>query len=285
MILRWLPIIVILILASCLNAAIHAETLSVTASILPIADWARNVGGDRVSVTCVLSAGSSPHTFAPSPSDVKHLASADVFLMVGVGLEEWAEKFVSAAGRPTLKVCRLGEAIGYKAGDNPHLWLDPVLAERMVKEIARIFSQMEPASAPLFQQNAETYMQRLSSLHERFDARFKQLTGRKVVQFHPAFTYLLRRYGIGELDIIEHHPGKSPNSRHLQKIIVALRKEKRRVVLMEPQLSSKAAATVAKESQAKLLVLDPLGDPTIEERSTYLKLMEFNLDNLLINLK
>ena len=281
---KWLAAVVV-ILFLVVGGAAQAERLNVTTSIMPLADWAWNVGKGRVNVSCILSGGSSPHTFAPTPSDVKRLASADVFIMIGIGLEEWAEGFVSAAAKPELSIVRLGQRIGYKEGDNPHVWLDPHLAERMVSEIARAFSRLDPTSERFYKDNADAYVRKLKSLHERFASQFAKLKTRKVVQFHPAFTYMLRRYGIGVLDVIEPHPGKEPTSKHLQSIIVKLRREPKRVVLIEPQLSSKAAATVAREGQATLVVVDPLGDASVPERSTYLSLMEFNLNALLNSLQ
>jgi len=263
----------------------HGRQLDVTTSILPVADWARNVGKDRVNVCCVLSGGSSPHTFTPSPSDVKRLASADLFIMIGIGLEEWAEAFVSAAGKPNLTVLKLGERIGFQQGDNPHVWLDPHLAQKMVLEIAQVFSRLDPASTKFYQNNAKIYVHQIQALQERFAPQFEALKGRKVVQFHPAFTYMLRRYGVGVLDVIEPHPGKEPTSKHLQSIIVRLRGEPRRVVLIEPQLSSTAAATVAREASATLVVVDPLGDATVPAKGTYISLMGFNLNALLKSLR
>ncbi len=263
----------------------HGRQLSVTTSILPVADWARNVGKDRVNVSCVLSGGSSPHTFAPSPSDVKRLASADLFIMIGIGLEEWAEDFVSAAAKTDLTILRLGQRIGFKQGDNPHVWLDPSLAQKMVLSIAEVFSRLDPSSKEFYHDNANRYCGEIQSLHERFAPQFAALEDRKVVQFHPAFTYMLTQYSIGVIDVIEPHPGKEPTSKRLQSIIVRLRREPKRVVLIEPQLSSTAAAAVAREASATLVLVDPLGDASVAPRSTYLLLMEFNLNALLRSLR
>ena len=267
------------------GGVVHAEQINVTASILPVADWARNVGKERVRISCVLSGSSSPHTFSPSPTDVKSLARADVFIMIGIGLEEWAEGLVSAAAKPNLTVLKLGQRLGLKQGDNPHVWLDPHLAQKMVLQIAEAFSTLDPGAKEFYHDNANRYNGEIQALHERFSPQFAALGQRKVVQFHPAFTYMLNRYNVGVLDVIEAHPGKEPTSKNLQSIIVRLRKEKKRVVLIEPQLLSTAAATIAREASATLVMADPLGDPTIPSRSTYLSLMEFNLNALLNSLR
>lgn len=267
------------------GGAAHAEQINVTASVLPVADWARNVGKERVRISCVLSGSSSPHTFSPSPTDVKSLARADVFIMIGIGLEEWAEGLVSAAAKPNLTVLKLGETLGLKQGDNPHVWLDPLLAQRMVFQIAEAFSTLDPSGKQFYYGNANRYNGEIQALHERFLPQFAALGPRRVVQFHPAFTYLLNCYNVGVLDVIEPIPGKEPTSKDLQSIIVRLREEKKRDVLIEPQLLSTAAATIAREASATLILVDPLGDSAISSRSTYLSLMEFNLNALLNSLR
>jgi len=267
------------------GGAVHAEQINVTASILPVADWARNVGGERVNVSCVLSSGSSPHTFSPSPTDVKSLARADVFIMIGIGLEEWAGGLVSAAAKPNLTVLKLGDKLGLKQGDNPHVWLDPNLAQKMVLEIAEALSTLDPSGKQFYHDNANRYNGEIQALHERFAPQFAALGPRKVVQLHPAFTYMLNRYNVGVLDVIEPIPGKEPTSKDLQSIIVKLRKEEKRVVFIEPQLVSTPAATIAREASATLVMVDELGDSTIPSRSTYLSLMEFDLNALLNGLR
>ena len=276
---KFLPVIAAILTMMFCSAA-YADTLQVTASILPLADWVRVVGGDRVKVSCVLGSGSSPHTFAPTPSDVRKLASADMFVTIGIGLEEWADRFVAAAAQKKLVVLKLGELIGYKNGDNPHVWLDPILAQKMVAKIADALSRLDPAGAKHYEQNAIAYTFKLQELHNRFVRELSKVKGTKLVQFHPAFSYLMKRYGLVGLAVIEPHPGKEPTAQHLRKTIQLLRKEKTKVVLVEPQLNSKAANTVAREAPAQLVVVDPLGDVTVPSRSNYLRLMEFNLNAL-----
>ncbi len=274
----------VLLLASACSL-VCAEPLRVTASILPLADWVRNVGGQRVVVSCVLSGGLSPHTFTPSPTDVQKIARADLFVMVGVGLEEWAEDFITSAGRSGLAVVKLGERIGFGQGQNPHVWLHPELASKMVLEIAKALASIDPDAAISYRLNAETYVAKIKALDRRYAPRFAAIGKRSVVQFHPAFTYLLDHYGIASLGVIEASPGKEPSSKHLERIIIDLRRQAKRVVLIEPQLFSKAAETVAREARASMVTLDPLGDQADPSRSTYLSLMEFNLESLLSSLR
>ncbi|MCD6327350.1 zinc ABC transporter substrate-binding protein [bacterium] len=280
----WLAIAALVILIATIGGA-QAKQLNVTASILPLADFVKNVGREHVKVSCVLAAGSSPHTFTPSPADVKKLARSDLFVTIGIGLEEWADDFVAAAAQKNLKVLKLGESLGYKGGDNPHIWLDPVLAQRMIAKIAESLSALAPAASSAFLKNASEYTRRLQALHSHYVKQLAPFKGKKVVQFHPAFSYLLKRYHLGELAVIEPHPGKKPTSKHLSRIIGALRKEPVRIILMGPQLSEKTAHTIAREAQATIVMVDPLGDPTIPSMNTYISLMELNLKAIVGSLR
>jgi zinc transport system substrate-binding protein len=110
--------------------------LAVVASILPLADFARQVGGNRIDVVVLVPAGASPHTYEPTPAQLLAVARARVLVLNGVGLEFWAEKVISSAGNPDLKVVTVSEGVKIIAGDpdepggNPHTWLSPVNAMR-----------------------------------------------------------------------------------------------------------------------------------------------------------
>lgn len=277
---------VLLLAFTLLNSGFaRCGKINVVASIPPLADWAANIGKDYVTARCLLARGASPHTFAPTPSDAAKLSHADIFVMIGLGLEEWAQKFVAAAAPSKLVVLKLGERLGFSPGDNPHIWLDPVLAKKMVLLIADALCRIDPTRSDFFRHNAEEYCERLRLLDEKFRTRLGSVRQKKLVTLHPAFSYLLKRYGLTELAVIYPFPGKQPSVRHLQHVIQLIRQQPVRIILIEPQVSARAARTVAAETSAKLVLVDPLGDIADPKRSNYLKLMEFNLDALVFALK
>src|SRR4030042_5020958 len=89
--------------AACTSST-DSGKLKVVATIFPLADFVRNVGGDNVEVTTLMSAGASPHPWEPLPSQVKTIAAARLIVINGAGLEFWLEKVVRAAASPDLVV-------------------------------------------------------------------------------------------------------------------------------------------------------------------------------------
>ena len=88
------------------------EKLSVVATSNIVADWARNVGGDRVEVTSLLPIGGDPHTYQPGARDVAHMVDADLVLTVGLGLEgAWLEELIHNASADESRIVALAPGI------------------------------------------------------------------------------------------------------------------------------------------------------------------------------
>lgn len=269
------------------------EPLPVVTSIFPVADLVRNVGREHVSVTVLLPAGASPHTFDPRPSQVRQVAEARILFEIGAGLEAWADKLATASGNPNLQVVHLSEGIpligasgdppspaGHDHRDahvNPHIWLDPLNAVSMVKTIAFALAEADPARESVYLENALSYTGDLVALHEEIRCSVDALATRRYVAFHPAWTYFAERYGLEPAGIIEESPGREPSPKHLERIISAIRSYGIPVVFAEPQLNPKAASVIAEEAAVELLFLDPLGGEALNGRDSYLALMRHNL--------
>ncbi len=80
----------------------YAEKIKVIASIAPLADFVKQVGGERVDVKLLLPPGASPHIYEPTPKTMKDVSDARVFVKIGAGLEFWAEKIIKASGNKRL---------------------------------------------------------------------------------------------------------------------------------------------------------------------------------------
>ncbi|MEW6671536.1 MAG: metal ABC transporter substrate-binding protein [Thermodesulfobacteriota bacterium] len=291
-------------------AGASAEKIPVVASIFPVADMVQQVGSPYVDVTFIIPAGASPHTFEPKPSQVKQMAAAKAFFIIGAGLEIWAEKFMAAAGKDLLTV-RLSDGVtlihsaesdhahdegeaephgrqpaepGRSAGKpgmaNPHIWLDPVIAQTMAARIVTVLCSVDTAHADHYRRQGEDYLQRLAELDREVRSAVSHFTLKKYVAFHAAWDYFARRYGLESVGIIETAPGKNPTPRRIKQIIADIKKHSIRAVFAEPQLNPKVAVVIAKEAHARVLLLDPMGAPDVKGRRTYLELMRFNLDVL-----
>jgi zinc transport system substrate-binding protein len=277
-------IIAILLLLSVITASnSYAEKIKVIASIAPLADFAKQVGGERVDVKLLLPPGASPHIFEPTPKTMENISDARVFVKIGAGLEFWAEKLIQASGNKRLIIVDSSSGIPLikeshshgPAGIDPHIWLDPVIASSIVTKIENALIEADPQGAEFYKQNAYIYKKKLSQLDDYIAAKVKTFRIKEYVTFHPAWNYFSKRYGLRVADVIEESPGKEPSPRHLEKIIREINRIGSRVVFIEPQFNPKIAEVIAKESNARVLSLDPIGGQ--KNRETYIDMMKYNI--------
>ncbi|MCX5882681.1 MAG: metal ABC transporter substrate-binding protein [Deltaproteobacteria bacterium] len=284
----------------------YGGKLQVIASIFPIADMARQVGGNDVEVTTVVPAGASPHTFEMKPSLVKTFASAKVFLMIGAGLEFWADQLVQSSGqklKPVVlsdgmtlirsadlhrdesvkeaphasnKSAHTEHAHSHDSG-NPHVWLDPHLAKTMVTRIQEALSIANPDHASDYENRAKSYLGELDALDKGISETVSQFSTRQIISFHPSWDYFAARYGLTLAGVIEKTPGRNPTPREIADIVSRIKAYHIRAVFAEPQFSPKVADVIAREAGVKVLILDPLGGETLVGRNTYIGLMTYNL--------
>ena len=279
------------ILSACSSAVESGKRdtrLPVVASISPLADFARQVGGDRVQVEVLVPAGASPHTFELSPAQLKAVARARVFVLNGVGLEFWADKVISAANNPQLMIVTASEGIKILAGDedspggNPHTWLSPQKAMLQVEKIRAAFANADPAGAEIYRSNADRFLQELRVLDREIRTAVAGFSSRKFVAFHAAWSYFAADYGLEEVGVVERRPGQEPSPVEIGDIIRQVKEIKAKAIFAEPQFSSKAAETIAEETGIRVLLLNPLGRPP---DYGYLDLMRFNLSQISLALR
>jgi zinc transport system substrate-binding protein len=288
-------------------AAPPEKKILVAASILPLADFCRHLGGDLVEVHSLIPPGASPHVFEPPPSLMAKAFQARVFVYIGAGFEPWAAKVLQARGTGKVAVVEAARGIpliqevrdphhaeaseagqeGHGAGPgeekghhheagNPHIWLDPVLAQEICRQIALALIQLDPRHRDQYEANLKNYLAALAELDRDIRQRTATWRLRDFVSFHPAYAYFARRYHLTEVGVIETAPGREPTPRHLQKIVQAVKGSGLRVVFAEPQLNARVAQAVAREAGVKVLILDPVGGrPPYGD--DYLKLMRHNL--------
>ncbi len=274
----------------------HSGKPVVVATIFPLADFVRNVAGDRVDVITLLPAGASPHIYEPTPGDMKAVAGAMLLVVNGAGLDFWVEDLRSAVGDglPVLdtSVALAEEGLllsghehdhegeGAGGGLNPHYWLDPALAQREVEDIAAALAAADPDHREAYVANAAAYLDELRSLDEEIARETQSFSRREFITFHPAWTYFAGRYGLVEAAVIEEAPGKEPSVEYIMSVVDVARSHDVKAIFAEPQFSTKAAESIADECEAQVLLLDPLGGPGLEGRDSYLGLMRYNVDQM-----
>ena len=276
------------------------DRTKVAVSIAPLADLAQQVGGEHVTVTILVPLVASPHTYEPTPAQVKEVAEADVLVLIGLGFEFWAEDVIESAANPDLIVVHTSESIEvihdehqheeHEIG-NPHVWLNPRNAMVQVKHLRDALIEADPAHRIEYEANAEAYLVQLETLDEEIAAQVATWSHREFIAFHPSWVYFAQRFGLTQAAVIEQTPGKEPSPAKLAEIIETARRIGARAIFAEPQFSSKAADTIAAESGAQVLFLNPLGgalrqaqDGTLRQAqdkakgpTSYFEMMRYNV--------
>jgi zinc transport system substrate-binding protein len=291
---------------------VAAQRMIAIASIFPVADIVQQVGGAHWEVLTLLPAGASAHTYEPTPAQVRQFTQADVFFQIGLGLEFWLEKLVRAAKHPTRVGVDLSEGIATipmpspalswglekgprreftprqrhstpaerhihaDTGPDAHYWLDPLRMLQVVSHVEQEITRLDPEHARQYAERAQRVRTDLAQLDAEIRQRTEGLQNRRFIALHAAWTYFAPRYNLVQAAVVEPFPGREPSPRYLAGLAALMRREQVHAVVIEPQLSTTAAQALARETGARVGLMDPYGGPGVPGRESYMDLMRYN---------
>lgn len=267
--------------------------LRVVATTTQVADFVRNVGGDRVQLTQLLKPNVDPHDYEVSPADVQAISRADAVVENGVGLERFLDGAISSAGFTgrtvdASKGVAIRRAQDGGSGD-PHIWHDPQNAKTMVRNIAAGLAAADPADAAEFRRNDAAYAAKLDALDA--DIRQKIATippaARKLVTDHDAFGYYIARYHLDFVGSIipSFDSSAELSAQDISDIVARIRATSTKAIFSESSLPPRTAETIGGEAGVKVvagegaLYGDTLGPPG-SPGATYLAMEEHNTDTI-----
>lgn len=296
------------------NGAAADYTVIATTSVF--ADLAQLALGDNVTIETIIPAGVDVHTFEPSPADAQKLAGADLIVMNGLGLDEWALSLLEAAGKSEEDVLELAEGIDESnawvylegeehdeeegeehseeegeehghGGTDPHIWLDPKGAAIYVNRIAARVASELPERAAAIESARDAGLAEIVALDEELRVGFTavEASARKIVTFHDAFGYFARAYEIEIVGVAVEAPGQEPSAKEIAALIDAIKAAGVTSVFSEAQFPSKVLDQVAAETGATVLenlYSDALGDAPA---NSYLGAMRANASAILASFK
>lgn len=254
----------------------------VVASFYPLAEFARQVGGDRVKVVNLTPAGVEPHDFEPSPRDIATVYGANLLILNGAGFDAWAERLRSDMEARGVRVLDMARAMNTFSPD-PHFWLDPVFAAREVEAIRDVLIEINPVDAEGYRARAEGYLAELAALDRAYRDGLASCAQKEIVTSHAAFGYLAKRYNMIMVSIAGLSPEEEPSPRKLAEVSTLVRERGIRYIFTETLASPKLAQTITDETGAGILVFNPLEGLTEEEINSgenYISIMKANLKNL-----
>ncbi len=169
------------------------DRLNLVATFSILGDFARNVGGERVSVTTLVGPNGDVHVYTPAPADAKKIADAKLVIINGLGLEGWLSRLVQSAGSKATMITASQGITPRKLGADadPHAWQSVGNARIYVVNIRDALVAADPAGAGIYRANADRYLANLDALDRDVRAAVAQIPEgrRKVISTHDAFGY------------------------------------------------------------------------------------------------
>src|SRR5208337_749199 len=176
--------------AAFFAAPAFADPVKVVAAENFYGDVASQIGGANVAVTSILSSpDQDPHLFEASPDTAKALTDAKVVIVNGVDYDPWMEKLLGAHKSPGRKVIIVGQLVGHKPGDNPHLWYDPAYMKAAAKALVADLVAIDPAHKADYQQGEVKFLEALKPIDDKIAALRKSYAGQPITSSEPVFGY------------------------------------------------------------------------------------------------
>jgi ABC-type Zn uptake system ZnuABC Zn-binding protein ZnuA len=263
-------------------------------TIAPLDSFVRNVGGEHVSVMCLCTTR-GPHHFEYDIQDSTRLRKADLFLAIGLELDEaFADKLQQHSQNTQLRYVKLGEELppkllhkgehehghGHHDEDegegheghhhhgvfDPHVWLGIEQACALVNLVRDELKKVDADEGHHadYDRNAEAYIGRLKKLHEEGKKKLAEKKNRKLLSFHESLGYFAPSFGLDVVASMEEGPGDEPTSPRMTMLIAKCQEKDVHVIAVEPQFSAHGSAeTLQKElkrrdHEVQLITVDPL---------------------------
>ncbi len=293
--------------AACAPSGRRPDGVAVAVSIQPQAWLVERIAGDLIEVVPLLNPGDSPATYQPTDAQISRVLRAAVYFRIGVPFED-GEWFRAVATGRQVRIVDLREGItlrrieaGYArapagehdhagesepgheqaaggheqaagghehaaGGPDPHIWLSPRLLHVQAATVERALAELLPEEAAAFSANREALDAELDALDAAIRIRLEPVRGAAVFLFHPSWGYFADDYGLRQIPIeIE---GKEPSDSELTAFQELARRERVRVIFVQPQITSRTARILAEALGAEVQVLDPLAREVTENLRT-----------------
>ena len=259
----------------------NSDKLQVTTSFYPLYFMAAEIGGDKAEITNITPAGAEPHAYELTARDIAQIENSRLLIINGGGLEPWSSNIQQNINPAKTITGVAGENLSDRP--DPHFWLSPPLAKKMVDNIFQGFTAADSSNQNYYKTNADFLKTRLDNLDNEYKNGLADCTQKNIVTAHEAFGYLAAAYGFNQIAIAGLSPEAEPSPKQLAEIAQLAKAKDLKYIFFESLASPKLAETLAAEIKAETLVLNPIEGLTNEELAQgkdYFTEMRANLVNL-----
>jgi zinc transport system substrate-binding protein len=275
--------------------------VQVVASIKPIYALVAGIMQGVGEPTLLVQGGASPHDYSLRPSDMRAINQAQIVFWVGPDLESFLIKPLANVGAktrtvalmqaPGVEVLPLREGGAWEAhhhdhdehseqgqkqeaSHDAHIWLDPVNAIAMVRQIVSTLGEVDTSHRAEYQHNGAQLITRLEQLNQELAQQLLSIKDQPYIVFHDAYQYFERRYQLHAVGSVVVRPEQRPSAKRVAEIQARVRNSGVRCVFTEPQFQPTLVETVIAGSGARRGVLDPLGAELPANSEAYFKLLQ-----------
>ena len=295
------------------NSTVSAD-IKVVTSIKPIHSLATYVMDGVGKPNVIVDGYNSPHGFSLKPSHAKMIENADLIIWVGEDLETFLEKPLDSIAKKATKVelmdlkgikkLKFREKNIFEGHDDhghkkdkhddhghkkdkhddhgheghahgehdPHIWLDPMNAKVIIKEITNQLVKLDSANSEKYKANSKEAIADIDALTKSIKKDLNKNS--RVVVFHDAYQYFENRFGIKVLGALTVNTDVLPGAEQLAEIREVIEHEKVNCIFSEPQFNPSIIKTIAKDTNIKTGVLDPLGATIDKGKGMYSELLK-----------
>lgn len=292
-----------LLLSGCGNNAANTQNqssestsgsvkkLTVYTSFYPMYDFTKKIGGDKINLTNLVPAGTEPHDWEPTPSDIANLEKADVLIYNGAGMESWMDKVLKSLNNQKLTTVEASKGLNLLKNpdksenltNDPHVWLNPMLAKQEMGAIKNALANADPANKEYYEKNYADNATHLDLLDLEYKSTVAKFSKKDIVVAHQAFGYLCNAYGLNQVAIEGLVADSEPSPARMAEIVKFVQEKKIKTIFFEELVSPKVAQTIAQETGATTAILNPIEGLTESDQKAgkdYFSVMWDNLEVL-----
>ncbi|MBI9047653.1 MAG: zinc ABC transporter substrate-binding protein [Anaerolineaceae bacterium] len=276
-----ISLVLILIFTGCApnsNTEISSNDgkIIVSASIMPQKYLIERITGDQVEVNIMVGPGESPHTYEPTPGQMKILSQSSLYFTIGVEFETiWLEKMTSVS--PDMRVVHTEDGLEKiplqddhqhedESGDHdedseildPHIWLSPDLVSIQAESIFQAISELDPQNTETYRENLNQFQRELQEVSAQIKETLTIIEQREFIVFHPSWGYFARDFDLQQIPI--EVGGSEPSPKELAALITYAQEHNIQVIFASPTFNPKTAEIIASEINGEVLMIDPLAE-------------------------
>ncbi|BEE03349.1 MULTISPECIES: zinc ABC transporter substrate-binding protein ZnuA [Aeromonas] len=286
---------IIALFTALLAVSLPVRAIEVLTTIKPLGFIAAAITDGVSEPKVLLPTGASPHDFSLRPSDIRSINSADLVVWVGPELEGFMAKplanhphalaLTQVEGMPLFNYATQdshdshdhddhdhaahehgnhdhdeGHEGHHHEGVDPHIWLGPTQAKVIAKAIASELGKLDPANQARYDANLAAFVTKVDAKDKVIAGQMKAVNEKGYFVFHEAYGYWERHYGMSSKGHFTVSPERRPGAKTLVDIRKALEEKQASCIYAEPQFSPAVIESVARNTGAKVLLLDEVGE-------------------------